>query len=67
MKRTKYNKTKLLGSNSLVKKSMASVLGVEKSLSVVGKICERSRFCAGTERDREIWMARTVNQQLAVF
>ena len=28
-----------------------------------GRICETSRFYAGSERERELWMSKLVNQK----
>jgi len=43
---------------------MKSIRGVSPDAgweSVVGKICEKGRSWAGSERERELWMVRVVS------
>jgi len=35
----------------------------EEEVKLRGRICERCRFYAGSERERELWMSRVVNQK----
>jgi len=61
MKRTKNRKQ-----DGQKKWSSRKVRGVSAEAgreSVVGKICERGRSWAGSERERELWMGRVVSWQ----
>jgi len=60
MKKLKTKIPEMLRRNGPVVKSVESVLRPE-DMSMVGKICERGRSCAGSERERELWMARVVS------
>ena len=50
----------MLRRNRPVIKSVESVLRPGKE-SMVGKICERGRSRANSERERELWMVRVVS------
>ena len=64
MKKTKSKKNKKLRRNGPVMKSAESVLTTEAGReSVIGKICERGWFSAGSERVKELWMVRLVSQE----
>jgi len=48
------------------KRSGREVRGVSPDAgreSMVGKVCERARSSAGSERGRELWMVRVVSWQ----
>ena len=64
MKKTnKRQKAKMLRRNGLVIKSLESVDSALRPESdpMVGKICERGGFCAGSENVRELWIMRVVS------
>ena len=53
----------MLRRNGPVMKSVESVDSALRPESdpMVGKICERGGFCAGSENVRELWMVRVVS------
>jgi len=60
-------KTKNKNQDAQKKRSSHKVRGVGPEAgrkSMVGKICERGRSSAGSEREMEIWMVRVVSYNI---
>jgi len=65
-KKEQWTELKTKNWDARKKRSSHKVCGVSPQAgreSMVGKICERGRFWAGSERVRELWMVRVVSQQ----
>jgi len=62
MKKTK-NKNRDAQKKRTSHKAMESVLRADSAgrESMVGKICEKGRSWAGSERERKLWMVRVVS------